>query len=87
MPARQQAFEQQIAQCVGGQPAVAAQRDRFFAGLMEQGRIGAAQIDHEIVVEIVLDHAADIVLTKYLWVHSRAIVAAAMRRINRASAR
>jgi len=36
---------------------------------MEQRRVGTAEIDHEIVVEVVLDYAADIVFAKDLRIH------------------
>ena len=42
--ARQQPFDQQLEQAVGGQPAVAAERDRRLAGPIEHRRVSASEI-------------------------------------------
>jgi hypothetical protein len=36
---------------------------------MQQGGVAAPEIDHEVVVEIVCDDAADVVLAEYLAIH------------------
>ena len=72
----EQALGQPIAQAVRRQPAIAAERDRFFPRAMQQRCVAAPEIDHERVVEIVRDDAADVVLAEDLRIHYRQSVRA-----------
>src|SRR5208282_5385982 len=77
--AGKETLDQPITQALRRQPAIAAQRDRFFPRAMQQGGVAAPEIDHKVVVEIVCDDAADIVLAENLAIHLRLLPPARMR--------
>src|ERR1019366_6834290 len=77
---RKQPLEQQVAQPRRGEPAVASERNFMLACAMQHRRVAMAEVDNEIVGEILFDNSPDVVLAKNLAIHSplRSVAAAQM---------
>lgn len=54
---------------VGGQTAVAAHRYGPLAGPPQGRRVGAAQVDDELVIEVFFDNPANVVFSENLRIH------------------
>ncbi len=68
-PRLQQALEQRRVQPVRAQPAVAPERHRALALSREEAAEGASEVPRQLVVEIALGLAADVVLSKDKRIH------------------